>query len=351
MAEKKHYSVPPGVLLPKQNLTNLLVQLQKEAEKKDGKDVDLPCEYTAMENVVKQVKGMCGSAPSLVFHDSKINECINRILQKTLSFMGAEYIRKMRKELYLPELRGSSHSIFLSYPVAENVYNIFFQVRGVSFENDIHKKLMETIKDAISQCDVDKTVFSTICGPFLGPQAVVVAFPAFPFIHRRKLSEFMRCEPCSWKILTKDDLQSEDTLKCHLDRNGINTFPESDTECTPLAAQLYRDIFSLYVCVSSSVDIPRTDLQHFQTSDAQMERTLRVLTPEQKRLVGEVSWLLLLTGGSGTGKTIVIKERAKRLAEEFPETNVLLVHVPGGQLTGYFRLECQGQLRYCTPSS
>ncbi|CAG0893953.1 unnamed protein product [Darwinula stevensoni] len=64
---------------------------------------------------------------------------------------------------------------------------------------------------------------------------------------------------------------------------------------------------------------------------------------KQKRLVDDNSaWLLLIAGGSGTGKTIVVKERAKRLLKEEPSAEVVVVNLPGGYLTEHYLQEFQG---------
>ncbi|CAG0889431.1 unnamed protein product [Darwinula stevensoni] len=70
-----------------------------------------------------------------------------------------------------------------------------------------------------------------------------------------------------------------------------------------------------------------------------MLEALGVLTPKQKALVDEETWLLLVAGGSGTGKTVVVVERAKRLAKSFPTDDVLVVNLPGGHLTEVLK-EC-----------
>ncbi|CAG0894188.1 unnamed protein product [Darwinula stevensoni] len=61
--------------------------------------------------------------------------------------------------------------------------------------------------------------------------------------------------------------------------------------------------------------------------------SLKALVDEQ-----ESSSPLLIAGGSGTGKTIIVKERAKRLAKD-QTTEVLVVNLPGGHLTEEFRRE------------
>ncbi|CAG0896619.1 unnamed protein product [Darwinula stevensoni] len=151
-------------------------------------------------------------------------------------------------------------------------------------------------------------------------------------------------------ILTKDDLHNVDSFKKFLKRNcvdklptqayskeEIDTRPKEDGE----AMKKFLEIFSLYICAASSVDLPRTQLEHSELAEKQMQKTLIFLTPEQKKHIDDdESWLLLIGGGSGTGKTIVVKERAKRLAKD-ADVEVLVVNLPGGGLTDYFKHEFQ----------
>ncbi|CAG0878536.1 unnamed protein product [Darwinula stevensoni] len=86
--------------------------------------------------------------------------------------------------------------------------------------------------------------------------------------------------------------------------------------------------------------MPRTDFQYAEACNDQMSKLdlLGMLTPKQKELIEDTSRILLIAGGSGTGKTIILKERVKRLAKEEPNAEVLVVNLPGGLLTEEFQL-------------
>ncbi|CAG0903331.1 unnamed protein product [Darwinula stevensoni] len=348
-AGKIHYSLPSGFLLKERSFEQLLYQAKEELENPKGKDLNFPLDYTAVATVFNRAKDICGSAPSLTVADYIFSETFNRnnAFYRGLRRMSSERREKLEKELDIPDLKQGSHDTFLSYPSGSKVYNIFFHINELSL-NVPERRVKRTITQTIHQCDEDRSVFSTMCGAFIDSSAVVVAFPAFPFIERADLRRFLNnCRSCPWRVITKDDLQYPNDLAAFLRRNGVVHLPSLSHEISIAAEKLFRAIFSLYICASSAVNIPRTYVEHFQTCDAQMEKTLCILTPEQKSLVDEderSSWLLLIAGGSGTGKTLVVKERAKRLAKEDRSIDVLVVNIAGGLLTEDYQNDFKGPI-------
>ena len=302
-----------------------------------------PLEHEAVAVIFNRLKDVCGHTASLVVANYEFSETFNRdgIYFETLEVKTGE--KEKLKDQDVSMLFDGSHNVFFSYTSGDKVYNVFFQTRrDVSFK--LHPKTIKRIlKEVKYKCNKDRYVFNTMCGPFLDPSAIVAAFPSFPFIDRRQLHDGLRCDSCEKKILTRDDLQNPEALRRFLQKNNLPEPPASVAECAPSTKELFRKIFSLYICACSSVTMPRTQLQFFKASNKQIERTLRILSPEQKRLVEERLWLLLLTGGSGTGKTIVVNERAKRLAREDPNGEVLIVNLPGGRLTEFFQKEFEGK--------
>ncbi|CAG0893894.1 unnamed protein product [Darwinula stevensoni] len=71
-----------------------------------------------------------------------------------------------------------------------------------------------------------------------------------------------------------------------------------------------------------------------------MKPLLLLLTPQQRDLVNRSSPVILLSGASGTGKTIVLKRRAIELAEK---DEVLVINIAGGLLTEEFRRDFEGK--------
>ncbi|CAG0903411.1 unnamed protein product, partial [Darwinula stevensoni] len=96
----------------------------------------------------------------------------------------------------------------------------------------------------------------------------------------------------------------------------------------------FKDIFDLYVSAASAVDLPRNSCQLFTTCEKQMEPVLVLLTPQQKELVMSDDKVMFICGGSGTGKTFVLKRRAMELGKK---NDVMVINVSGGLLTEEFR--------------
>ncbi|CAG0884467.1 unnamed protein product, partial [Darwinula stevensoni] len=316
-AGETHYSLPSGYLLKKDDFEGLLWHAREQLDKPDGEDVELPRDHAAFAEVFIRAKDFCCSYPSLLVTDYKFCETFNRqrAFHRALSNIPAKERRKIEEEI--PVLEGS-HDIFLSYPCGKRVYNIFFQIMKIP-SGSKQKTVQKSMRKAIEKGEEDKAVFTTVCGPFLDPAAIVVAFPAFPSMERERLREFLQCDSCSGKTLTRDDLIIPDDFRAFLQRNNVVGLPEECSEC-PSA--------------------------YSKAIDEQMEKTLCLLTPEQKRLVDadeKSSWLLIISGGSGTGKTLVVKERAKQLAQRDQNVEVLVVNLAGGQLTKDFRLDLQDE--------
>ncbi|CAG0901625.1 unnamed protein product [Darwinula stevensoni] len=349
-AGKIHYSLPSGYNLKYKDLKYLLTESQKDLDNGEGAHVELSKQtpdHAAKALVFHRMKDICGCAPSLVIADFKfcetfnIDETYHRALDKREN-------ESLSKERPFPTLKNGSHCTFLSYPTRDRVYNIFFQVVEKCLERHHPETVRESIDSAVSQCRRDEEVFKTMCGPFLDSVAIVAAFPSLPFMERGDLSEFLNCGACPRKIMTRDDLHTPDTLRDFLKRNGVTELPARSETFSPTDNLFYK-IFSLYVCASSSVRMPRTELEHTMKADAHLSETLFILTPDQKELIEDnyeneekPSWLLPITGGSGTGKTLVLKERAKRLAKKDPKEEVIIINLPGGLLTEDFRRDLRG---------
>ncbi|CAG0907589.1 unnamed protein product, partial [Darwinula stevensoni] len=105
-------------------------------------------------------------------------------------------------------------------------------------------------------------------------------------------------------------------------------------------ADTFKNIFDFYICAASAVDLPRNPVQLFAKSEKQMKPLLLLLTPQQRDLVNRSSPVILLSGASGTGKTIVLKRRAIELAKK---DEVLVINIAGGLLTEEFRRDFEGK--------
>ncbi|CAG0889786.1 unnamed protein product [Darwinula stevensoni] len=341
-AGKTHYSLPALILLEEEVFKDLVdTNAAHEHNEEEDELSKLVPYHAAKAKVFKRLKDICGINPSLLVSDYKFpdtfNKCeaYNRALAKN---------PQLRRERPFPELDSGAHGSFLSYPAGNKVYNIFFHIRKTSL-SDNEQTVKDNVNVAICECDKDRKVFTTMCGPFLGSPAIIVAFPCFPFMSRDALNNILRCASCPQKVLTIDDLWTPDALRRFLQRNGVAELP-SLTECSTIAKNVFVEINSLYICAASSIPMLRTDREVIQVSDGQMEKTMFILTPEQKRLIEEdeeSSWLLLIAGGSGTGKTLVLKERAKRLAKKYPDEVVTVLNLPGGDLTVDFKDYFKGQ--------
>ncbi|CAG0900503.1 unnamed protein product [Darwinula stevensoni] len=330
-AGKIHYSLPSGLLLKELEMEN----------------VDFPPHFLAKASVFDQVKNTFKYHPSLVVADYEFSKTFNvkKTFEKTLKKISEDFPDEVTK-VNIPRVEDlTAHDNFLSYLSEKTIYNIFFQIRDTT--SKYHGgRIKDDIQKAITKCKDDRTWFETMCGPFLVPpdnsqQATkIAAFPAFPLMERGELLRLLNCESCSGKILTRDDLCDSKSLELFLKQNGVEADSFDPSRAQSIINENFREVIYLYICAAHFVEMPRTDFQYAEACNDQMKKLdmLGMLTPKQKELIEDTSRILLIAGGSGTGKTIILKERAKWLAKKKPNAEVLVVNLPGGLLTEEFQL-------------
>ncbi|CAG0904009.1 unnamed protein product, partial [Darwinula stevensoni] len=330
-AGKGHCSVPSCFLL-EDPITEALVNKRKREE--DVQDV-------AVYNVFQQVKDLCGSAASLALANYKFSfldreSLYEQAYDKWLS-------KDTRKEDFLEpmELQHRSHCISLCYPSKDAVYNVFFQIKRTN-EKDSTYTFKRHFQDAILQCRLDRLLFRTMCGPVLDSEVKVIAFPSFPNIKREELGILMNCKMCPRRIITKEDIQGSQNLGHFLFNNEVIHLPDRNGEGDVRFEKLFSKVLSIYICAPITFTMAWTPSRDFKAPEDQ--KIWSLFTPDQEKLVNDQtsSSPLLINGGPGTGKTIVVKKRAERLAEE-ALAKVLVINLAGGCLTENLRRELQGK--------
>ena len=307
---------------------NLLDENDFECLKK-GLNVNLPQDDKAIAFLFDGIKRLCKKPPSVLIAKHKFCKKMNDFIFDMLG----------RKTDWFT---GSDHCIYLTFPSEDMVCNIFFQVQSITMEevkmdSDLHAKLQE----AINQCEQHKKVFSVMCDPFLGHEyhAIVVGFPSFPLIGKKNFKEKGICDNCISNIITGDDIKDQESLSAFISRIGL--INDSNAE-NPKVNDMFHKISTLQICACSSIDVPRTHKDFNPSIQSQKERALCILTPDQKSLVEDRSKFIFITGGSGTGKTLVLKERARQLSME-DNGKVLVLNFAGGRLTQDLELYFQGE--------
>ena len=355
-----HYSLPSHALLKEDEISDLL----KLPKKMGVHEVDPPSDRDAICLLFHRIKSICEGPQNIpASGDQKF---------PSLVILGEKFCRTLQDVVHHHPERGSNntesqHVIYLTYPGGENIYSFFFQVKSSILRED-QETVKKEIIEAIHECKRQKQVFYSICGTFLEPAVIFVAIPSFPFIRREDLQKSFGCNSCLSRILTSEDIQDPDHLRKFLHPKvekrewkwiwnillGRNSTPKefhakvNDLPVRgpfrPNVRELFKKIFSRQVSVYSAVDVPRTHNRGFipHASHEEWGKALCILTPDQWSLVEDRSNCLFLTGGSGTGKTLVLKERAKRLSLEGCE--VLVVNIARGLLTTDFKIHFKGKL-------
>ncbi|CAG0889085.1 unnamed protein product [Darwinula stevensoni] len=235
------------------------------------------------------------------------------------------------------DLPSGDHDVFGTGISGSSIIGLFFQIKGtISGVNP--KGILDNMAIATKQLEKDLNIFRTMCGEFLNPIVKLAGFVAFPMLSRSDIQKRIKCINCRTRILVFEDLAKPRSFRRFLARQGIvleKYYPDPESHIM----KTFKNIFDLYVCAASAVDLPRNLHQLFNKSEEQMEKMLVLLTPQQRKLVMTKSKFIFLSGGSGTGKTFVLKKRALELAAE---GEVLVINIAGGLLTEEFRHDFEG---------
>ncbi|CAG0896432.1 unnamed protein product [Darwinula stevensoni] len=300
-AYSKAYSLPEGYILSRKKFN----QLKRQALQCEN--VNMPWDHLSVAMVFDRLKDAFKEVPSLTVSDYAFTDTF-------LKGITEEKMKKLIKVSQISEedLRPGDHDVFGIGISGKDVVGIFFQVKATKSEAN-PKSVLDSLGKAMLQIKKDVNIFRTLCGGFLNSNVKA-------------------------RILTSEDLLNPRSFKMFLARHDIVlekvTGGNSMTQITA-----FKDIFNLYVCAASTVSVPRNPTQLMDCCMEQMESVLMILTPQQRELVTSNDEVIFLTGGSGTGKTVVLKKRALDLAWK---DEVLVINVAGGHLTREFRQYFRG---------
>ncbi|CAG0885219.1 unnamed protein product [Darwinula stevensoni] len=328
-AYSKGYSLPEGFILKNKDFN----ELKRKAHK--GKEAEFPLNHLSVAMVFNKLKDALKDIPSLTIADYAFTDTL---LKGINSKQKNEFIKNfgVTKE----DLISGDHDVFGIGISGSNVIGIFFQVKATTFMKN-SKSILDSLSKATRQIKQDFNIFCTMCSEFITSNVKLAGFAAFPMLSKFQLQEVVRCRDCRTRILTSEDLDDPTSFRSFLDTHGIVLEKSWNQDSTCPVMKTFKNIFDLYVCAASTVELPRNPAQLFTKCDDQMKKMLIILTPQQRELVREESKIIFIWGGPGTGKTVVLKERALQLAEK---GEVLLMNLPGGLLTEEFRLYFQGNV-------
>ncbi|CAG0879392.1 unnamed protein product, partial [Darwinula stevensoni] len=273
--------------------------------------------------------------------------------EMSLEFAAAEYVK-----LHYEEWDTRAYSLPEGYMLmlSENKLN---DLRKKNFQEDlgmpldylsvamVFNRLKDLFQNVPSLTLADYAFKDTFFRGFPTSHVKLAGFAALPMLSKLSLEKVIPCKDCMARILTEDDLENPMSFSSFLAVNGISLKDWDQSHKSPVM-ETYKEIFKLYVCAASTMVIPRNPIQLLSKSDEQMEKTLLILTREQKQLVDSPERVILMTGVSGTGKTVVLKRRALHCAKD--GAKLLVINIAGGFLTEEFRRYLKGEfLRQSSP--
>ena len=327
-AYTKAYSLPEGYILSSQKFKELRTKAFR------GEDVNMPLGNLSVAMVFDRVKSAFKDVPSLTVADYSFTDTLLKGIKQSQK---EKFIRKFG--VTQEDIKSGDHDVFSVGISDEGIVGLFFQIKGLN-KDATPKTIADSLAKATKQTQKDINIFRTMCGEFLKPNVKLAGFTSFPMLSKLILAKFIRCRNCISRILTSEDLDNPDTFRNFLLTHEIALNDSWNPDSESPEMRTFKDIFDLYVSAASAVDLPRNPNQLFVKSEKQMKPMLVILTPQQRKLVLSESSVTFLSGGSGTGKTFVLKRRAMELTKK---GEVLLINFAGGVLTDEFRHNFEGK--------
>ncbi|CAG0888971.1 unnamed protein product [Darwinula stevensoni] len=236
-AYKQAYSLPEGYIL-----NNREFNTQKKSS-----DIHLPQESVSM--VFNALKDAFRHVPSLTIFEYAFTDTLLKGIDKKKR---KEFIDNLK--VPVEALESGDHDVFGIGIFGKDIVGIFFQIKATTSKSN-QKTFLKRLEEATKQIKKDLTVFCTMCGEFLNGNVKLAGFAAFPMLSKSDLKKLMKSKDCTERILTSDDLRNEKSFQSFFNENKIELKEFDNPE--PLVMQSFKDIFDLYICAASAVNIPR----------------------------------------------------------------------------------------------
>ncbi|CAG0902569.1 unnamed protein product [Darwinula stevensoni] len=333
-AGNKAYSLPEGYILREKLIRELEETAYKnEADETCKEEVDMPSKHQSIAKVFDCLKYAFEGLPSLTIADYTFTDTLLKVMndhQKD-EFLDVSGVRK-------EYLESGAHDVFGIAISGKDIVGMFFQIEETT-SNENQMTFFQMFKRATQKVLEDINIFRTLCNEFPLSSVKLAGFVAFPMLSETDMQEVVKCKECRERMLTSEDLKTKERFIGFLARNDIKLEIPSELGPESYLMTTFKDIFSLYVCAASAVDLPRNPTQLYTRTEQHMKPMLVILTPRQRELVKSNAKVILMTGTSGTGKTFVLKRRALELVEK--SDPVMVLNLSGGDLTEDFRQDFQ----------
>ncbi|CAG0888878.1 unnamed protein product [Darwinula stevensoni] len=323
------YAFPAGYVLKVQDQKKLFEET-RDFTPDSGKRVPrIKPADSAVVNVFQWVKEIFSGLPCLVIYDYDFNETFYAAMGIT-KVKGADKKRQKWKKEGFETTDGDHDACVITFQGCR-VLVVFFEVKAREIaDSKLKDDILGHAEDQLRKSEV---ILRQFVGATASSHTFLCSFVALPYLSRSDVARILECS-CHEHILTKDDLDSHDALKKFFEEHGILLTGQERLD--PAAKDCYLDVMRTYVAASASVKgMPRTEEDLHKNIDERMETALDLLTPHQGKILLEDRPVLFLAGAQGTGKTYLLQQRAKQLAER--GDTVIIVNMSNGELTDDIR--------------
>ncbi|CAG0896467.1 unnamed protein product [Darwinula stevensoni] len=335
-AEERAYSFPAGYVLKGKIQEELFHELEtSEPANEANEEIKIKSDFTAEAEVFDCLKEELAHTPSFITCGYDFNSTFYKAMGIAGKWTKKGEERWKRKGFDI--LRGELDVCGIFFD-GRRVVVLSIEVKSIK-QTDNHQVLRDRVGGAVGQLKKCEQFLQQIIGAMSLTDIFFCSFVALPYVSRRDVALSLKCD-CHLNILTKDDLESRTAFREFLwnEERGITLTQQGTTYIK--AKQCYLDVMRTFVAASVTVEeMPRTIEELHENIDKWMQRALFFLTPHQKQILKEDRSVLFLVGGQGTGKTYLLLNRAKQLAEKGEK--VTIVNMSEGKLTTNMKKWCK----------
>ncbi|CAG0890826.1 unnamed protein product [Darwinula stevensoni] len=327
---ERAYAFPAGYVLKEKEQERLFRKTQDFKPDGGGREPRIKPADLAVATVFHMMKEVFSGFPSLVIYDYEFKVTFYTAMGIKNAARQKRAEESWKKKGF--EVTDGDHDVMAIIFEGSRVLVLFFEVKAREIvDNELRDNV---VGKAEGQLRKSERVFRQFVEATASSPTFQCSFVALPYLSRRDVAKALDCS-CSENILTKDDLESEDSFWRFLASHGIALTMHDERD--PVAHECYLDVMKTYVAASASVDgMPRTDEELRKNIGQRMQTALELLTPRQMNILEKEPSVLFLAGGQGAGKTYLLLKRAQKLAER--RETVIFVNMSDGELTGYIKM-------------
>lgn len=222
-----------------------------------------------------------------------------------------DYLKKINSPSAVTNVDGDHDIMALS----ESHGVFFIQVKSCE-EGEKDMNVQKKTREAFSQSMKDTFVFlqSNRDLPYVFADLPVYGLVALPNLQDREIEQHKLCLHHRSLVLTNSSLKSVDVFAAWI-KDAVQILRPTKLPLTAAFSHKdFRELCGRYVGLASAVTVP-TSLTGIHKASRKL-RLINLLTPVQKRVRDSDKAFVIISGDSGTGKSLILAAKARQILQK-----------------------------------